>query len=168
MYSSMTMRLDALPMSVSCPPSWDAKLSGMNSLEGLIRCRFAQSRTIGMYIATTGVLLTNAESSATGTISRNWAAATDLGRPSSAGPADTVAPVSHRAAATTNSAHMATTAGWANPWNAIAGSTAPTRIRRTRPAAMAVTRPTRFEARATITARTMPTAISASAGIDVG
>jgi hypothetical protein len=66
--SSTTMSLArmfvAVPMSVRVPPSIEAYESGMRSFEGETWLSSARSVTIGMNIATTGVLLMNPASGA--------------------------------------------------------------------------------------------------------
>ena len=70
-YSRLTTMLEAVPIMVHAPPRIAAKLSGMNSFEGLIRSLRAQSLTMGRYIATIGVLFINALITATGVINRS-------------------------------------------------------------------------------------------------
>ncbi len=99
--SVIRIRLDPVPIMVPWPPRMAEKLNGMNSLEGEIRSRFAQSLTMGRYMATMGVVFMNADMPATGTIIRIWAIPSDVGRPSSLRPISSIPPVSLRPAATT-------------------------------------------------------------------
>ena len=69
----ITIRFVALPMRVSEPPRIDEKLSGTSCCDGLTRMRVAQSRTMNTYIATMGVILTNADKSVAGTMGQNCA-----------------------------------------------------------------------------------------------
>ena len=68
-----------------------------------------QSVTMGMSIATMGVLFKNALSAATGSISRACAAGSDLGRPSTGRVTIAIAPVCRSPSAITNSTPMVTT-----------------------------------------------------------
>ena len=124
-----------------------------------MRMRLDHSRTMGRYIATTGVLLTHEERSATGTIRRNCAVRIVFGRPSSGPAKELVAPVPKSAAATTKRDPIAITAGCANPAKALSGLTTPRKTCATRPPSMPTSTGTRLVAS---TAMTMPVMESAS------
>jgi hypothetical protein len=61
-----TTRLVEVPIVVSMPPRIVAKESGISRREAATPRRSAHPRTIGAAVATTGVLLTRPDSSATG------------------------------------------------------------------------------------------------------
>ena len=108
-------------MSVQVPPRIDAYESGISISDALKWQRLAQLVTSGTNIATTGVLLRNADSAATGNIMRSCPPASERGRPSTTRPARSRPPVSLMPAATTKSAAMVTTAGFEKPVNASDG-----------------------------------------------
>ena len=70
-------------MRVHVPPRMDAKERGMKSCDGAMPHFFDHFWRMGIMMATTGVLLRNAETKATGTMRRTWALATVLGVPRS-------------------------------------------------------------------------------------
>ena len=78
-----TTRLVDVPIRVHVPPRMDAKDRGMNSCDGEMPHFFDHFCRIGIMMATTGVLLRNAETNATGTMRRTCALATVLGVPRS-------------------------------------------------------------------------------------
>ena len=57
-------------MSVQIPPNIDANDIGMRSFDGLALVSFATPIRIGIKIATTGVLLMNAEKNPTKTVNK--------------------------------------------------------------------------------------------------
>ena len=158
----LTMRLVLVPMMVQRPPKMAAKLRGIMSRETGMRQRRLHSSTKGTIIATTGVLLRNADRPVTGSINRIWAEATELGRPSRREPSRWMPPVSTRPAATTYSAPTVASPGLARPSRADSGVSTPVTISRvsapTRMTSGAYRVPTSI---ATVPA-TMPTVIQAS------
>ena len=72
-----------VPIKVHVPPKIDENESGMKSCAGEILHFRHHFWTIGIIIATTGVLFKNAETMAMGIINLNCASATDLGFPNS-------------------------------------------------------------------------------------
>ena len=70
MKSPMIMRFEPVPIIVPCPPRIAPNESGMRSFDTGILSLFAQSETIGRYIATIGVVFMNADIPATGIIIR--------------------------------------------------------------------------------------------------
>ena len=98
-----------------------------------MRNRFAQSLTIGMYIATIGVVFMNADINVTGVIIRNCAVAIDDGLPRSFLPMSSIPPVSCNAAATTNKPAIISNGRSANPYTASFISTTPVIIKKTKP-----------------------------------
>ena len=77
----MTKFVD-VPINVHVPPRMDANDNGMNNCAGAILHFLLHFCTIGIMIATTGVLFKNALTAAIGTINRACAAAAVLGVPS--------------------------------------------------------------------------------------
>ena len=100
----LTTMLVLVPIRVHKPPRTTAAFIGMRSLETLSLRFLAQSRMAGTIRATTGVLLTKAESTPGAIIVRSWAEASDVGRPRARSTSEAKAPVRSIAAATTNSA----------------------------------------------------------------
>ena len=151
--SPATTRFVLVPIRVQVPPRIDAYDSGKSISETLKWQRRAQPVTRGTNIATTGVLLRNADSAATGNIMRSWPPASDRGRPSTTRAARSRPPVSFTPAATTNSAAIVTTAGFEKPVNASAGSMMPASSRIVTAAISTMSGPARFAAMTT----TIPT-----------
>ena len=99
----LTRILVDVPMSVHIPPMMLANESGISNLEGLILAVAAMRPTIGMKTATTGVLLMNADTTATRSISNRVACLGLLRKRSDIRPASICsAPVFNKAAESTN------------------------------------------------------------------
>src|SRR5690606_17910035 len=122
----LTTRFVLVPMSVTVPPSTAACDRGISSRDTEMPCFLAHSETVGIITATSGVLLRNPDTAATGTISRSCASLTPLGRPSRRELSHLTAPVSRRPAATTYIAPTVMTPSLPNPDSASSSGSAPT------------------------------------------
>ena len=109
------MRLVLVPIREQQPPSMLAKLSGMRNLDFGIPIRVDHASTMGIIMATTGVLFMNAEITATGKSKRICATNKDVGAPRTDRRSTSTTPTSCRPCATMNSTATAITPGVENP-----------------------------------------------------
>jgi hypothetical protein len=121
---SLARTFVAVPIRLSVPPSIEAYERGMRSLEGETRASSARSVTIGMNIATTGVLMIKpASGPVIPTVAPRSRVASPRVNAAMRAPSRLIAPVDWPPALRTYIARMVTVAGEANPCRAVRPST---------------------------------------------